>query len=381
MAHDHFAQLDPADATVTDAEHQEYPHHEQSARHSHDHHGHDQKRRETDDDEDLSFNDSSDARAPRQKKLPIPVLLGGGFIVFIALFAGYKKIFGHPARPVSVPTTVASLPADDGIAGNGNGGMMAQGAQAGNGSVNSLPAELPSSAEAAPALLTVADLGVAASATLASSSPQVPSLSATSVVTSDSRSLPVATQTHQDLPSALGAPSTGGPAPAATAGVTTTADAAATSTIMSAPAVPASGAQEAPVETRAAKIARLEHELSQLRGNRPASQRVKHVANAKSDERSTTDTATTDSEAMSDAADHSVHQVSTRATRKAKHSRLLETQVGWHIKQVIPGQGWVEDENNGKQVVVSIGDRIGGAEVTKIDADGGKIYTTAGVIQ
>ena len=70
-----------------------------------------------------------------------------------------------------------------------------------------------------------------------------------------------------------------------------------------------------------------------------------------------------------------------QSTAQGQHSRVLETQVGWHIKQVIPGQGWVEDENSGKQVVVSIGDRIGGAEVTKIDADGGKIYTTAGVIQ
>jgi hypothetical protein len=162
---------------------------------------------------------------------------------------------------------------------------------------------------------------------------------------------------------------------------TATPDATAASTIMSVAAVPASAAQEAPPETRAAKIARLEHELSELRGTHTASQRVKHVASAKSEARTTTETASADSDATNDAVDQPLRHVNTRATRKGKHPRVLETQVGWHIKQVIPGQGWVEDENSGKQVVVSIGDRIGGAEVTKIDADGGKIYTTAGVIQ
>lgn len=384
MAHDHFAQLDPSDATIIDAEHQEYPHHEQSAQH-----GHGQQQRETEDEEDLSFNDGPDARAPKQKmKLPIPVLLGGGFIMFIALFAGYKKIFGHPAHPSSVPTAVASLPADDGGAGNGSGGLMEQGTQTGNGSASSLPAELPPATQSARAPLTDADLGAASSTTVASLQSQATSLAATSVVTSGSNSLPAAMQAEQDPRSASGAQSIVSPAPAApaaTAAGTATADASAASTIISAAAVPASAAQEVPVETRAAKIARLEHELSELRGKRPASQRVKHVANGKSEEGTTTETASLDSDSSidssSDGTDQPVRHFSTRATRKGKHSRVLETQVGWHIKQVIPGQGWVEDENSGKQVVVSIGDRIGGAEVTKIDADGGKIYTTAGVIQ
>jgi hypothetical protein len=380
MAHDHFAQLDPTDATVIDAEHQEYPHHDKSAQHSHD-----QQQRETEDEEDLSFNDSPDARPPKQKKLPIPVLLGGGFIVFIALFAGYKKIFGHPAHASSVPTAVASLPADDSGAGNGSGGMMAQAVQAGNGSVSSLPAALPPSAQAAPAPLTAADLGAGPSTSVASLPSQATSLPATSVSPSAPNTLPGAVPAQQDPVSTSGVQSTGNPAPVATAAATATPEATATSTIMSAAAVPATAAQEAPLETRAAKIARLEHELSELRGKHTASKRVKHVASAKSEAGTTTETASTDSDSSidssSDAADQPVRHVSTRATRKSKHPRVLETQVGWHIKQVIPGQGWVEDENSGKQVVVSIGDRIGGAEVTKIDADGGKIYTTAGVIQ
>lgn len=52
-----------------------------------------------------------------------------------------------------------------------------------------------------------------------------------------------------------------------------------------------------------------------------------------------------------------------------------------HIKQVIPGQGWVEDESTGKQQVVSVGDHIGNSRVTKIDPESYRIETTAGVIQ
>lgn len=65
---------------------------------------------------------------------------------------------------------------------------------------------------------------------------------------------------------------------------------------------------------------------------------------------------------------------------QSKHHRQ-EIQLGFHIKQVVPGQGWVQDEESGKQIVVAVGDKIGNAEVTKIDAANFKIYTTAGVIQ
>jgi len=373
MAHDHFAQLDPSDTSVIDAEHQEYSHQQQSASH-----GHEQQPGETEDDADLSFNDDPDGRPAKKKmRLPIPVLLGGGFIVFIALFAGYKKIVGHPAHPSSVPSAVASLPADDG-SGNGNGGMMAPHGQAGPGSVASLPA-FPTVTQAAPAPLTAADLGSASSTSIASLPAQATSVPATSAVPAAPNALPAAVQAQRDSALASATQVASNSAHSATMNLATT-DASATSTIMSAAAVPASAAEAAPVDPRDAKIAKLERELSQLRGKRPALARAKHVASAKSDETGT-DAASTESDANSDSTDQQVRHASAKAPRKGKHSRVLETQVGWHIKQVIPGQGWVEDENSGKQVVVSIGDRIGGAEVTKIDADGGKIYTTAGVIQ
>lgn len=57
-----------------------------------------------------------------------------------------------------------------------------------------------------------------------------------------------------------------------------------------------------------------------------------------------------------------------------------ETVVGYKIKQVIPGQAWLEDEN-GKQVVKVKGDKLGGSEIVEIDADRYVVRTTAGVIR
>ncbi len=72
--------------------------------------------------------------------------------------------------------------------------------------------------------------------------------------------------------------------------------------------------------------------------------------------------------------------MNTRQSVRNKRGRV-EVQLGFHIKQIIPGQGWVEEEESGKQRVVTVGDKLGNAEVTKIDPDNYRIYTTAGVIQ
>lgn len=57
-----------------------------------------------------------------------------------------------------------------------------------------------------------------------------------------------------------------------------------------------------------------------------------------------------------------------------------ETVVGYKIKQVIPGQAWLEDEN-GRQLVKVKGDKLGGSEIVEIDADKYLVRTTAGVIR
>lgn len=71
--------------------------------------------------------------------------------------------------------------------------------------------------------------------------------------------------------------------------------------------------------------------------------------------------------------------VRAKATRARTTSRD-EVQFGYKIKQVIPGQAWLEDET-GKQYVKSKGDKLGGSEIVEIDADRYLVRTTAGVIR
>lgn len=75
---------------------------------------------------------------------------------------------------------------------------------------------------------------------------------------------------------------------------------------------------------------------------------------------------------------HSRKRVATTPKQTRPDREVL---VGFHVKQVIPGQGWVENEQTGKQQVVSVGDKIGTAEVTKIDDVNYRIHTTAGTIE
>ncbi|MDR6398045.1 hypothetical protein ACTOWA_00780 [Herbaspirillum seropedicae] len=74
---------------------------------------------------------------------------------------------------------------------------------------------------------------------------------------------------------------------------------------------------------------------------------------------------------------------SVKASSKDKAQKREEReaeQVGYRIRQIVPGQGWVETDG-GKLFVVGVGDKIGGAEVLAIDADKYRITTTAGVIK
>jgi hypothetical protein len=68
---------------------------------------------------------------------------------------------------------------------------------------------------------------------------------------------------------------------------------------------------------------------------------------------------------------------------KASRSRTSareEVQLGYKIKQVIPGQAWLEDDS-GKQYVKAKGDKLGGSEIVEIDADKYIVRTTAGIIR
>lgn len=72
-------------------------------------------------------------------------------------------------------------------------------------------------------------------------------------------------------------------------------------------------------------------------------------------------------------------KVSNKDKVQKKEDREAE-QIGYRIRQIVPGQGWVETDG-GKLFVVAVGDKIGGAEVLAIDADKYRITTTAGVIK
>jgi hypothetical protein len=168
-------------------------------------------------------------------------------------------------------------------------------------------------------------------------------------------------------------------APEMSGSPTTLTAAAAESTPVAAPATPVTPTPD----PKDAEIANLKAELKAAQAAhvatpRRASRRVTHAAPASdvsSHAGGTNDTSDASTEGgTTNVTSHAHHRT------RGKHARI-EVLVGFHIKQVIPGQGWVEDEQTGKQQVVAVGDMIGSAEVTKIDANNYKIETTAGVIQ
>lgn len=73
---------------------------------------------------------------------------------------------------------------------------------------------------------------------------------------------------------------------------------------------------------------------------------------------------------------------SEKAARKTSEDAEVRDslQLGYRIKQIVPGQAWIENEA-GKLQIVGVGDKLAGSEVVKIDAENYRIQTTAGVIK
>jgi hypothetical protein len=337
---------------------------------------------------------------PRKKKtLPTPVLIIGGMVVFIALGGGYQHFFG--ARPqTEIPTPPpASASAE-------TGGMIASNSEqqtpplpplARNGGVPNdaanpppLPAAMRSSA--------TDPIGPVPSAESSRVTPQPAAATQMASV-----------QSPMDMSTSMGTPNPSGPSmignattaplyasatPALenTSSTISSPDAATTASMPASPVTPTS----AP-DPRDAEIAQLKAELKEAMGTKAHHNAVPHHAPRRlaraqhaGPASDATGVAAADSPASasasadagsSDSASHAAlntHRV--RHSVRGKHARL-EVLDGYRIKQVIPGQGWVEDEQTGKQQVVSVGDRIGQAQVTKIDPDTYRIETTAGVIQ
>lgn len=337
---------------------------------------------------------------PRKKKsLPTPVLIIGGMVVFIALGGGYQHFFG--ARPqTEIPTPPpASASAE-------TGGMIASSTEQQTPPLPPLARSGGVPNDAAPPPPLPAAMRPAATDPIG----PVPSAESTHVTPQPAAATQIApAQSPMDVSTSTGTPNPSGPsmigdattappyasaapAPENVSSMISSPDATAAASMPVVPVTPTS----AP-DPRDAEIAQLKAELKEAMGtkahhNATPRHAPKRLARAQHLVPASDATAIAAAEppasaaASADAASgDSASQVASNTHRvrhsvRGKHARL-EVLAGYRIKQVIPGQGWVEDEQTGKQQVVSIGDRIGQAQVTKIDPDTYRIETTAGVIQ
>ena len=336
-------------------------------------------------------------KVSRKKPIPTPVLIIGGMVVFIAIGAGYQHFFGAKPQGEIMTAPPASTSAEA-------GGMIASNNEP---ETASLPSQARSgglvSGAASPPPLPV-DMRPAASEPAG----PVPSVESSRMSPQPVAPPPIApAQAPVDLGAtagslnATGTPMTGNAA-AAPADVSTTAAPETASSM-----IPATGAgTSAPITPAAApdpkdaEIAQLKSELKEAQAHHGATPkhalkrvvRVRHaVAASDAATAATAGDAATAPGAASDAAtaDAASGSGATKVASNARHVRhrvhgkhaSLAILAGYRIKQVVPGQGWVEDEQTGKQQVVSVGDKIGDAQVTKIDPDTYRIVTTSGVIQ
>ncbi|HDR9068263.1 TPA: hypothetical protein QDA90_003571 [Burkholderia vietnamiensis] len=311
-----------------------------------------------------------DAEPKKKRSIPTPVLLAGGAALVMAAMFGYKHFKSKPdTQFTNAPVT--SLPSD-------TGGMIpnspassplppqAGATDATQGGVTPLPAQAASPGIPTGPVPTVASGSMAADAASTKVN-GLPLDMGTSSPTAGANATPFAAAA-----SVVAAAAT--PASGAVSGVAGGIVIGASSVTTEAPAAAAPDATA--TDARDAEIRKLKRELkaarSALAHRGPHGSKAATVA--QSDSR-----ATDDADATTDAP---VKKATTHARHTGKHKRRgVEVQLGYHIKQVIPGQGWVVDEESGKQIVVAVGDKIGASEVTRIDADNYKIYTTAGVIQ
>ncbi|MBR8085661.1 hypothetical protein KDX23_23265 [Burkholderia vietnamiensis] len=319
--------------------------------------------------DDVAEIETFDTEPKKKRSIPTPVLLAGGAVLVMAAMFGYKHLKSKPDAQFS-NAPVAALPSD-------TGGMIPNTAAS---------SPLPPQATA-----TDATQG-GASPLPAQANPGIPT-GPVPTVASASTTTDVAGSKANGLPLDMGAssPTTSAAATAASAvaAVTPPASSAligaaggiltgASSVTTAAPAVAAANNAQAP-DAKDAEIRKLKRELKAARialANRsPHGNKGAAVATVAQSDTSASDDAESTTEAP-------VKKATTHARHTGKHKRRgVEVQLGYHIKQVIPGQGWIVDEESGKQSVVSVGDKIGTSEVTRIDADNYKIYTTAGVIQ
>ena len=326
----------------------------------------------TDDAADI---DTFDTEPKKKRSIPTPVLMAGVAALVIAAMFGYKHFFKAKPNTQFTNAPVTALPAD-------TGGMIPSSPNTASAPPTSpLPPQgvVPDASQGtATPLPSQANTGMPAG--------PVPIIAPNSMATgspgTQPNGLPLdmggasspAASANTAAPTPASSPVAPAAAPAVSSGVAAGVLNEASSVTTTAPSVAASAPDAKDVEIR-----KLKRELKDARNA------LAHRSMRGSMGTAAVTVAQSDSSASSDA-DAATDSPSKKASARARHASKrkhggIEVQLGYHIKQVIPGQGWIIDEESGKQAVVSVGDKIGAAEVTRIDADNYKIYTTAGVIQ
>lgn len=303
--------------------------------------------------------ESIEDQPKKKKSIPTPVIIVGGMVVFIACAFGYKHFFGVKPNNQFASAPVTTLPPD-------TGGMIPSTPAQSSASRPPLPAQgMPTQI----AGVTAAQLPDQASGPIGPVPVIAGTPTAVPVPPTAAAQLPLDTGASASTPNTVVSNQ-----PASTSAAVTTPNAPAIDTAASAPAtgvVIANGVTTP--DAKDLEIKKLRQELKDARTHHGAKPRHVPIRAVKADAAS---------DAADNASDGEVKKVVPNTRNSARNKRgRVEVQLGFHIKQIIPGQGWVEEEDSGKQRVVTVGDKLGNAEVTKIDPDNYKIYTTAGVIQ
>lgn len=388
--HDHFS-------NVLDVEAHEQPHQHRFDGGEHEH-----------DDDDYGDSRAVESNVPKKKSIPTPILIVGGMVAFIVLGAGYQHFFGAKPQSALSPSSAADAGETAGAGSGGGqpafpvsppsqGGMLAA---PGAGTPPPLPAQMPPPASNPPGPAPSAD-----SYQTAAASPAV-AAQPTSMPGSAARAAPSgpfdgnASPATGNTPSAMPAFASASAVPAGAAAMIGGSDSS------SSPSAAVSVNPASAPDQKDLEIAKLQAELKAAKahghgGPRPMSRRIARMqhaaprgdaasegaaASAAAADANIANNAGTATEANADAASAVRPAKAISSAHRARHDQRhkqarVEPLLGYHIKQVIPGQGWVEDEQTGKQQVVAVGDKIGRAEVIKIDPDNYRIDTTAGVIQ
>lgn len=334
-------------------------------------------------------------QAPRKKPIPKALLLIGGMVGFVVVGAGYQHFFGtHPPSPAPAAMMGSSgldggdtpLPAGTAITQQAQNGMLSHGTAA-PPLPNPMPGQatepigpIPSQQSSRATLANAAMASPAPAGSFGDEAQQNSAISAVAMASGSAAAAsmepspsPAAAFSHASTPSAAAMIPASGGAGAATGGLVAAA---------TAPAAPdAATSMNAVVapDPKDVEIAKLQAEVDALKsrdGGSSSTSATGHTAAHRTAKHASRDARL--AKTHPHAAESANHIV-----RSAQHQKRtgMEVLAGYAIKQVIPGQGWVQDEASGTQQVVAVGDFIGKAKVVRIDPDHYRIVTTAGVIQ